>query len=228
MPGEGTVERAMYTLYKDMNEEFGDDGCDLTLSENMGYAVQAHHCISCSVIQELHSRDLARLAVDSDYDINNGNNGVALPAYFGHMKHDDRQRHRGGHWDDYYDAVADELNPLYEKYKKTDPCKDATARKNIKAALEAVENRIKKRLLKPSLWLYEWSEKLYNADYRDEGCGNMRAAGDRDGSSSSGLEWIATYGSTIKRRHALSGGRPALLTDWYTKKYGYPAPGGLK
>ena len=67
----GNVARSMYTLYKEMIDDlFGDDGCDMTLSENHGYPVQAHHCISCSVMAKTAGGKLATLAKKSGYDIN--------------------------------------------------------------------------------------------------------------------------------------------------------------
>src|SRR3954453_21221099 len=129
MPGEGEVARQMYTLYKEMIESaFGKAGLDQTLSLNVGYTVQAHHCICCSVIAGMRAGDMGRLAIGSDYDVNNGHNGIALPAYFGHMRKDNKQRHRGGHWDDYYEKVEQKLDPIYDKYKSTKPCTDPEAR----------------------------------------------------------------------------------------------------
>ena len=224
----GTVARHMYTLYKEMIEEcFGDDGCDMTLSENHGYPVQAHHCISCSVISEIHSRDMARLAEESGYDVNNGNNGIALPAYFGHQRKETRQRHRGGHWDTYYKNVEKTLNPIYEKYKATKPCKDEEARKKILGALQTAENKIKGKLIDRTWWLYDWSKSLWSGDYRDEGTGNLNSARKRDGSSTTGQQWLIDTAGDIKRRYEEKGGKKTVREKWYDDN-GYPVPGSLR
>lgn len=225
----GTVTRHMYTLYKEMiGDAFGDDGCDATLSANTGYAVQAHHCISCSVMADHQAGDMARLAEESGYDINSGNNGVALPAYFGHMRKHDKQRHRGGHWDEYYKNVDKELAKIYKTHKNAKPCSDPEARKNILADLKSAEDKIKAKLMDHKWWLYEWSEDLYNGDYRDEGAGAMNSARDREGSSTAGLQWLTDYaGPKAKRRHSVKAGKSNLLAAWYSAKYGYPVPGSL-
>ena len=224
----GNVERHMYTLYKEMIEDgFGDDGLDQTLSENVGYPVQAHHCISCSVMAAVEGGKLARLAEEAGYDINNGNNGVALPAYFGHTRKDNLQRHRGGHWDKYYQNVEKKLQPIYDEHKGSKPCSDPAARKNILGDLQAAEDFIKDKLLSRKWWLYDWSQDLYDGDYRDEGAGNLKSGRKRDGSSTSGQQWLADYkGNQVKRRHKSLGSKNQLLSSWY-KKYGYPVPGGL-
>jgi hypothetical protein len=228
MATAGTVARHMYTLYKEMiDDAFGDDGCDATLSANTGYPVQAHHCISCSVMADHEGGDMARLAEEAGYDINNGNNGIALPAYFGHMRKESKQRHRGGHWDEYYKNVKKTLDPIYVKHKDAKPCTDPVARKNILGDLQAAENKIKGKLVNRTWWLYDWSEQLYDGDYRDEGAGNMKSARAREGSSSSGLQWLSDYaGPQVKRRHEIKSGNKSMLRRWYTK-YGYPVPGGL-
>jgi hypothetical protein len=224
MPTVGTVARHMYTLYKEMIDEgFGDDGCDLTLSQNHGYPVQAHHCISCSVMAALEGGDMARLAEESGYDINNGNNGIALPAYFGHMRKESRQRHRGGHWDKYYKNVEKTIQPIYDKFKNTKPCSDPEARKNILGELKSAEDDIKAKLMKRTWWLYDWSQQLYNGDYRDEGAGNLNSGRAREGSSTSGLQWLTDYAGQVKRRHQVKSGKESVRTTWYTN-YGYPAP----
>ena len=227
--GAGTVVRHMYTLYKEMMEQsFGEDECEPTLSLNHGYPVQAHHLISCSVMQKLEDGDMARLAEDSEYDINNGHNGLALPAYFGHQRREDKVRHRGGHWEDYYEKVRTELAKVYKRHKNKKPCEDEKARESIKGDLFDLETLIKKKLEKPTWWLYDWSQKLWKADYRDEGAGAgaMRSSGDRETSSSAGEDWIAKFpAGQVRRRHKVVNGKPVLLDSWYEDKYGYPVPG---
>jgi len=228
MPITGVTSRHMYTLYKQMIELlFGNDGCDPTLSANMGYPVQAHHCISCSVMEGYEGGALAKLARDSGYDINNGGNGIALPAYFGHMRKGSKQRHRGGHWDRYYKAVENELKPIYMNYEDAKPCQDPEARKNILGELQAVEKSLKGQLENKTLWLYDWSESLYNGDYRDEGTGEMMSSRTREGSSTSGLQWLKDFsGAQAKRRHESKQGHKSVLSSWYAS-YGYPVPDNL-
>jgi hypothetical protein len=231
--GAGNLARDMYTLKKELGEEEDwDDEEDETLSDAVGYAVQAHHCISCSVIAEPKYKTLAKWAIDSDYDINRGNNGIALPAYFGHMRVENKQRHRGGHDQIYYNKVREELDALLEDLDGVDPCKNEKDRKSVLAALTGAENRIKAGLKGRSIWLYDWSQKLWSKDYRDEGSTNMASGRRREGSKAAGLQWVENFGSReVKRRHAVgkdAKGRDkkVLLAKWYSA-YAYPVPGGL-
>jgi hypothetical protein len=219
--------RSMYTLYKEMKEAGFPDGLDETLSENHGYPVQAHHLICCSVMEQLEGGKMAKLAIASGYDINNGNNGIALPAYFGHQRKETLPRHRGGHWDDYYKKVKTELAKVYKDHKDDKPCNNKTVQDNIKGDLTDLEDLIRTKLTKRQWWLYDWSEELWSKDYRDEGATNMKSPRKRDGSSSSGQQWAATaFPGGVKRRHKVTGSQTILLSDWYSKKYGYPEPGG--
>lgn len=227
----GRVSRHMYTLKKalsggaDSVYDEDSDG-DPTLSKHVGYPVQAHHCISCSVISSMMDSDMGRLARQSGYDVNNGNNGVALPARFGHMRKHQKQRHSGGHWDNYYVHVEEALQPVYDAYKDAD-CKDEETRKNILGELKDIEDDIKSDLVERKLWLYDWSAKLYTGDYRDEGGNNMKSARDPETSSAAGLEWLGKYKkSDVKRRHEIKNGKNVLLEDWYEDRQ-YPVPGGL-
>jgi hypothetical protein len=217
--------RHMYTLYKEMKEAGFGSGLDETLSELHGYSVQAHHLISCSVMEKLEKGKMARLAIASGYDINNGNNGIALPAYFGHQRKDDLPRHRGGHWDDYYDKVKTELAKVYKQHKDADPCNNPTEAANIKGDLTDLEDLVRGKLTKRTWWLYDWSKDLWKGDYRDEGPSNMKSSRKRDGSSSSGQQWLTAFAGGIRRRHTIKNSKPVHLKDWYTKKYGYPDPG---
>jgi hypothetical protein len=226
----GRTTRHMYTMYKSMIEEgFGDDGCDETLSQNHGYPVQAHHLISCSVMAALEGGKLARLAEKSGYDINRASNGIALPAYFGHMRKDNKQRHRGGHWETYYTNVKKQLDPIYEEHEDADPCKNEKDRKSILNALKGAEDTIRGKLEKRTWWLYDWSQQLYDGDYRDEGAGNLNSARTREGSSTAGLQWLGDYPKPdVRRRHELKGQgakrKAHVRTKWY-EGYGYPVPG---
>ena len=223
--------RNMYTLKKDLKEALDEDGegTSETLSKAMGYPVQAHHLISCSVMAKFEKGKLRDLAEESDYDINTGNNGIALPAYFGHQRKDNKVRHRGGHWEDYYEKVRTELAKVYKDYKGTDPCDlEDEDRENIREALKARENFIRGKLeAKKDWWLYPWSEDLWTKDYRDEGPATMNSSRKREGSYSAGEEWASKYkGRQIKRRYRLVNDKPVVRDEWYDKKYDYPTPTG--
>jgi len=229
----GSIVRNMYKLKKELGEdEDWDDDEDETLSDAVGYSVQAHHCISCSIIGEKKYKQLADWAIASDYDINRGNNGIALPAYFGHMRKENKQRHRGGHDQIYYKEVRKELDKLLKDLKGVDPCKNKQDRVDVLGALTGAEDRLKSGLKSRSIWLYDWSQKLWSKDYRDEGATNMKSGRRREGSYSAGMEWVASFGGRdVKRRYAVVKGpnkkdKKVLLTKWYSA-YGYPVPGGL-
>lgn len=229
MPGAGNIERYMYTLKKELGEdEDWDDEEDETLSDAVGYAVQAHHCISCSIIGEKKYKQLADWAIASDYDINRGSNGIALPAYFGHMRVENKQRHRGGHHDIYYDKVREELDKILEDLEGVDPCKNEKDRKSVLGALTGAENSLRSKLRSRRIWLYDWSRKLYQKDYRDEGPTRMESERKREGSSASGLQWADNFTPGKKRRrHELvkvkGQWKAVVLAQWYSK-YGYPVP----
>jgi hypothetical protein len=218
----------MYTMKKELKEALDEDGegTSETLSEAMGYPVQAHHLISCSVMDKFEKGKLRDLAKASGYDINSGNNGIALPAYFGHQRKDNKVRHRGGHWEDYYEKVRKELAKVYTDYEGTNPCDlEEEDRENIRGALQARENFIRRSLnAKNSWWLYPWSEELWTKDYRDEGPATMNSSRKREGSYSAGEEWATKYtGRQIKRRHRIVRDKPVVRSEWYDK-YDYPAP----
>lgn len=227
----GTVLRNMYTLKSEMMEALEgttDDGSDTTLSLRIGYPVQAHHCISCSVMQEVAKKQVAKLAKQSGYDINNGNNGLALPKYFGHMKLDKLQRHSGGHSEEYYKHVADELMEFHRTFKDAD-CEDEETKQDILDALQNIENKIRRLLTgkKPSWWLYSWSEELYDGDYRDEGTGDLKALRPRDTSNESGKQWLNDYRGQVKRRYKVVKGKNVVRAAFYEDE-GYPVPGSLR
>lgn len=221
----GSVARNQSKLNKEgIESEFGDDGMDETASKRFGYPVQAHHCICCSVMQKNNNGEMAKLAIDSGYDINNGDNNIFLPARFGHMRRDNKQRHRGGHCQAYYDYVDDKLNPIYEKFKDEDPCNDDKAKKKILGALNTLQKKIYNALDNREVWLYSWSEVLYNQDYKEEGPGDLKKA-NMQGSSSAGLEWVVRYPGGTPRRKMLADGSHNV--NWYTSK-GYPPAGSVK
>ena len=230
--GSGTTVRKMYTMYKGLMKEsedmIGVDGCDMTLSQYWGYPLQAHHCISCSVMNTVKNGLLSKKAISAGYDINNANNGIALPAYFGHQRLNNEQRHRGGHQKSYYQFVKEKLEPLYDKYKGKNVCPGKPANKSILKDLKGIENNIKGKLEGRKLWLYEWSEQLYNGDYRDEGAATLKSPRKREGSSTAGLDWLEKFGSAkIKRRYRDDAqGKATVRIEWYTK-YAYPVPKNL-
>lgn len=218
----GNILRNQATLNRGgIENEFGDDGCDKTASERYGHPVQAHHCISCSVMQQHQGGATGQLAIKSGYDINNGANNIFLPAKFGHMRINDQQRHRGGHCDEYYDYIRKKLDPIYKKYKDTDPCTDPEARKSILGALTSLQSTIKSALSGKKVWLYEWSETLYNEDYREEGPGDLKTDTQQPGSEA-GLAWANIYKKGIPRRKLMKNGK--LKNPWYSAK-GFPVPG---
>lgn len=220
-PTPGNVERSSKLVREGIKEEWGEDGLDQTASDRKGYPNQAHHCISCSVIQQHSESKLAKLVVQAGYDVNNGKNCIFLPAKFGHMRRNNEQRHRGGHWDTYYKYVGKQLDPLYTEYKDKDPCKDEEARKEILEWLIDIERTIYNDLDQKKSWLYDWSELLYNEDYREEGPGPLTAE-NRQPSSSAGLEWVTQYPRGTTRRKCLKNGN--LRTAWYSS-HGFPVPG---
>lgn len=223
--GAGTTARKQAKLVKEgVAEEFGDDGNDLTASMRHGYPVQAHHCICCSVMQKNNDTKMAKLAIDSGYDINNGKNCIFLPAKFGHMRRGNKQRHRGGHYKKYYDYVDSRLSKIYKNHKDKKPCEDPKARADILGDLMSLQSTIYSHLDSRKVWLYAWSEKLYNEDYREEGAGDLTAANQQT-SSTAGLAWADRYPSGSTRRKVQIDGE-SLRVQWYIAK-GFPVPGGV-
>lgn len=220
----GSVLRSQWRLVRaGIIDEFGEDALDQTASKNKGYPVQAHHNVCCSVAQQNNNGKLANLLISAGYDVNNGGNNIFLPAKFGHMRLNNEQRHRGGHQQSYYKYVDDQLNPIYKAYKDTDPCQDAVAKANILGDMMDLQAVIKKKLEKKSLWLYGWSERLYNEDYREEGSGSLSYA-NKQTSSVAGLAWADRYPSGEVRRKILSDGK--LNSKWYSG-HGFPIPGSV-
>jgi hypothetical protein len=217
----GSVLRSQWRLVRQgIIDEFGDDALDKTASENKGYPCQAHHCICCAVAQKNNKGKLAELLIAAGYDINNGGNNIFLPAKFGHMQLNSEQRHRGGHQVSYYAYVDDGLNPIYTDYKDTDPCNDPEAKKNILGDMMDLQASIKDDLESKGVWLYGWSERLYNEDYKEEGQGALLSA-NQQGSSVAGLAWADRYPSGKTRRKITHDG--SLHSKWYSGK-GFPLP----
>lgn len=225
MSGIGNVLRNQAKFVREgIKEEYGEDGLDLTASKRKGYPVQAHHCICCFVIQKNNSGKLAELAIKAGYDVNNGKNNISLPARFGHMRKKNEQRHRGGHYQDYYDFVDELLDPIYEDHKNSKPCPGNKAAKDILNDLMSCQKRIYSKLDKKRVWLYKWSKDLYNEDYREEGTGALTAQ-NQQGSSEAGLAWITEYPKGKPRRKLRLDKK--LRTSWYSSK-GFPVPGNVK
>jgi len=207
-------------LKKEGMEALGEDGFDGTPSELFGHAVQAHHCISCSVIQRHKDKATSILAIKSGYDINNGNNNIFLPSKFGFMRINNDQRHRGGHWDKYYKYVEKKLDAFYKEHKDDDPCNNDEDKKNILSDLKDIEKKIYSDLDNRRQWLYDWSEKLYNEDYKEEGPGAL-TSDNQQPSSSAGLAWVENYPKGKRRRKHYNNN---LKITWYSSK-GFPPPG---
>ena len=173
-------------------------------------------------MQKHQSGATGKLAIHSKYNINRGSNNIFLPAKFGHMRKNDQQRHRGGHSQEYYDYVKKGLDPIYTEYKDAKPCDNEEDRKKILGALTRLESRIKSALSGKDVWLYHWSERLYNEDYREEGPGDLKTA-TRQSGSEAGLAWADNYPKGKTRRKIMGDG--ALNSKWYTDE-GFPVPGG--
>lgn len=220
----GRVTRDQAALNKEgIAEEWGDDGLDKTASKRSGYPVQAHHCISCSVMQKNNNTKMAKLAIDSGYDINNGKNNIFLPAKFGHMKRDSKQRHRGGHAQAYYNFVDGKLNAIYKVVKDMKPCQKPADKQAILDALTNLQKTIYAKLKDREVWLYDWSERLYDEDYREEGSGALTSP-NQQSSSTAGLAWADAYPKGSARRKLEPDGK-TLRSKWY-KSRGFPVPGG--
>src|SRR6516164_266732 len=76
------------------------------------YPDQAHHLLSSNVLLKLEAK-YGNLAEKAKYDLNRGSNGLLMPTLYGHQKHPNLQRHRGGHSKDLYAKVLDLVEPIY-------------------------------------------------------------------------------------------------------------------
>lgn len=209
-----------------MRDNWDLDGIDKTPSAHWGYAHQAHHCISCSVIQ---AHQISELADISGYDVNNGGNCILLPARFGHMRLNKEQRHRGQHDEKtYYKYVRGYLDKVYEKYQGVDVddvCDDEKTKNKILKDLKNTQKKIRDKLIKKTLWLNEWSEKLYKADYREEGTFKLKDDTPRCGHHIDGDSWTKIYPKGGPRRKQTKKGK--VRSHWY-KKYAFPVPNSIK
>lgn len=183
------------------------------LKKILGYPVQGHHLLSCSMFEKVKKDNpggeegkpisFKNIMRGSGYDVNNGNNVFFLPGNFGHTKWDVIQRHVGSHNDKYYKKVYDELKNIYGKYKDK-KCTEIDW-KEVHQEFHDIEDDIFDVVKKGKLWLYDESECLFNADagkgYRSE----------KGNSKDSGVEWV----KHIKRNKK----------NWYIfKKYPFPVP----
>jgi len=231
----GRTTRSMSKMYSQLLKKYRKDydkkDLSKTRSKFWGYPLQAHHLISCHVMQE--NEELDELVLKTEYDINEASNGLDLPAKFGHQMVNEEMRHAGNHDDKfYYEKVRSQLKNVYEKYKNKTPddiCNSKTLRKNLKNDLHRKEKYIRKMVENKKWWLYAWSEELYKGNYCDEGITNLNSSRDRECSAEIGKKWLGKFGhGVIKRRYWMSDGKPVVRKGWYEKKYGYPVPKNLK
>src|SRR5262245_50514842 len=124
------------------------------------YPDQAHHLLSSNVILKLEAK-YAKLAEKAGYDLNRGSNGLLMPSNYGHQKHPNLQRHRGGHSKELYQKVNDLVEPVYQDYEGTDPCSDEEVKKNILGDLKAKEDRARGFIKDVDWELYSFSKALF-------------------------------------------------------------------
>src|SRR5262249_43470327 len=101
---------------------------------------------------------------------------------------------------------------------------------NFNLALGGAENIARSKLTGKKWWLNEWSEPLWNGDYRDEGTGNLDVTRGPDTSADAGMEWLeqTKKPGAIKRRciKQIIGNQIVFVVNnaWYsTYQYG-PVP----
>jgi hypothetical protein len=195
---------------------------------------QAHHALSSSEILKLEvdPEYQQNLAENSGYDINNANNGILMPARYGHQKRMKLQRHEGGHSEDYYLQVERILVPIYGAYQQMDPCTDSEGKEDLLADLRDAENDAKQQIKELNWELYARSKELYEEDYKDEGQGELSMSHQerpRDTSRASGLGWldVEAKDNNIRRRYRIVDGKEEVNTEFYDT-YGYPYPSNLK
>jgi hypothetical protein len=187
------------------------------------YPDQAHHLLSSNVIIKLEAK-YADLAHNSGYDLNRGSNGLLMPAFYGHQKHPNLQRHRGGHSKAFYGLVHDLVDPIYQVYKGKNPCEDEELKKKILGDLKGAEDEAKANLKSVDWELYSFSKALFDGDYRDEGVGDLSLDRPPFIGKASGKEWLVTKAAGLKRRYQGPDGKEVVKTEFYTGE-GYPVPG---
>lgn len=204
--------------------------------------VQAHHLLSSNVVVGLDAKYEflpankalpQKLADAAGYLLNEAPNGLLLPYHFGHQMKLHLQRHCGDHFDEYYDNVRSVLEPTYQHYKTKDVCPGTPANTSFLQALKNAETTVKGNLSgdPPTWWLYEWSQPLWDNDYRDEGTGNLYLNRPPDISYKAGLAWVDDKVSKgeIKRRYKKKRGSKnayEVKKGWY-RSHTYPPPSAL-
>lgn len=202
---------------------------------------QAHHLLASSVVTALDTEfykkakkpHKKRYAHAAKYQLNGASNGILLPIRFGHQMKLNRVRHRGRHGPPYFKEVDKVLRKIYQDILTNgkDVCKadKGPFLQDLKDAEDDIRDRITCAAGgTPALWLYEkWSEKLWTADYRDEGAtvGKLRSPYGIVDDAAAGLEWEQKM-KPIKRRHTMKGTKAVLNSDWYTTR-AYPDPKSL-
>jgi hypothetical protein len=200
---------------------------------------EAHHLLSSKeVVIKLDAEFYANghptaadpdlMAASAGYELNGASNGIFLPAFFGHQMKVKRQRHKGNHRDLYYTTVEDIVRKIYEKFDGTDLCKDKKAKKKFLGAMKSAESNVRGKVSRRSLWLYDWSKPLWDADYRDEGTGDLSVTRGPVIDAETGMDWLTQTAGKVKRRWILQGKKKRKVVDkaWY-KGEGYPVPGRL-
>lgn len=187
------------------------------------YPDQAHHLLSSNVLIKLE-KEFGSLAENSEYDLNGASNGLLMPANYGHQKHPNLQRHRGGHSAEFYAKVRKRVVSIYELYEGADPCNDEKAKKNILGALTSAENDVKGWLKSADWELYSNSKVLFDRDYRDEGVGDLSIDRAPFTDKASALKWLEDKAVGLKRRYEGVTGKEEVKKQFYTNE-GYPVPG---
>lgn len=202
------------------------------VSPNGGIPDQAHHLLSSNVVisldEEFEQTGTAglKLAFASGYQLNAAPNGILLPTHFGHQMKVNLQRHCGNHYKKYYKNVENVLRPIYVAYQNQDVCNDP-ARSNLHKAFTGAENTVRSNIRSRVWWLYEWSQPLWDHDYRDEGTGNLYLNRPPDIEAATGLQWLKDKQGGIKRRYTKrKGGGNIVKTKWYSN-YSYPSPSSI-
>jgi HNH/ENDO VII superfamily nuclease len=195
---------------------------------------EAHHLLSSKEVVIMLDADFYAaghpnlMAASAGYELNGASNGIFLPAFFGHQMKVKRQRHKGNHYDIYYSKVEGVVRPIYEKFDGQNLCKDPKAKKKFLGAMKNAESNVRGKVSRRTLWLYDWSKPLWDADYRDEGTGNLNVPRAPVTDWESGMDWLKQTAGAVKRRWILQGKKKRKVVNkaWYGAQ-GYPKPGGL-
>lgn len=103
------------------------------------------------------------------------------------------------------------------------------AKKQFLGKMKSAEDNVRGKVSGRSLWLYDWSKPLWDADYRDEGTGDLNVTRPPDINAKIGMQWLKETAGGVKRRWILQGKKKKKVVNkaWYGAQ-GYPKPGGLK